>query len=349
MRYCVVLVSSLFLSYVFLGTAFQCGHQAGGALCPQGICCSQWGWCGTTDLHCLVENGCQSNCIDGGSSPPPPPPPPPSPPPPSPSTPPSPDIDAGSLGEIISREMFDEMLKYRNDPRCHAVGFYTYEAFITAAKSYPAFASTGDLATRKREVAAFLGQTSHETTGGWATAPSGPYFWGYCYKQEIGCPPHYCQPSQIFPCFPGQSYCGRGPIQLSWNYNYGQFGQSIGRMDELLRNPDVLINNATLSFESAFWFWMTPQAPKPSCHAVMTGEWRPSNNDIAAGRLPGFGVTTNIINGGLECGRPGPDSRVESRIGFYKRYCDMLGVTYGSNLDCYNQRPFGWGLLVDSM
>ncbi|KAE8655005.1 hypothetical protein F3Y22_tig00117034pilonHSYRG00450 [Hibiscus syriacus] len=47
----------------------------------------------------------------------------------------------------------------------------------------------------------------------------------------------------------------------------------------------------------------------------------------------------NIINGGLECGR-GPDSRVEDRIGFYKRYCDMLGVGYGNNLDCNNQRPF---------
>uniref|UniRef100_A0A6N2LZ68 Glycoside hydrolase family 19 catalytic domain-containing protein n=1 Tax=Salix viminalis TaxID=40686 RepID=A0A6N2LZ68_SALVM len=26
--------------------------------------------------------------------------------------------------------------------------------------------------------------------------------------------------------------------------------------------------------------------------------------------------------------------------GFYKRYCDLLGVSYGDNLDCYNQRPF---------
>ncbi|KAE8672892.1 Endochitinase 1 [Hibiscus syriacus] len=341
MRYWVVFVSSLVLSYVLVGNAFQCGHQAGGALCPPGICCSFWGWCGTTDLHCLVENGCQSNCVDGPDTPPPPAP---ETPPPSPDIPPG-----GALGDIISREMFDEMLKYRNDPRCHAVGFYTYEAFITAAKSYPAFASTGDLATRKREVAAFLGQTSHETTGGWLGAPDGPYFWGYCYKEEIGCPSHYCQPNQNFPCVPGQSYCGRGPIQLSWNYNYGQFGESIGRKDQLLRNPAILINNNTMSFESAFWFWMTPQPPKPSCHDVITGVWTPSPADIAANRLPGLGVTTNIINGGLECGTGRPDDRVQSRIGFYKRYCDMLGVSYGDNLDCYNQRPFGFGRLVDSM
>eukprot|EP00956_Cyclotella_meneghiniana_P038677 scaffold157980_cov23-Cyclotella_meneghiniana.AAC.1 len=25
----------------------QCGTQAGGAVCPSGLCCSQYGWCGT--------------------------------------------------------------------------------------------------------------------------------------------------------------------------------------------------------------------------------------------------------------------------------------------------------------
>lgn len=33
--------------------------------------------------------------------------------------------------------------------------------------------------------------------------------------------------------------------------------------------------------------------------------------------LQGYGVITNIINGGLECGHGGPDNRVEDGIGFY--------------------------------
>ncbi|KAM3299438.1 hypothetical protein ACQJBY_040765 [Aegilops geniculata] len=90
---------------------------------------------------------------------------------------------------------------------------------------------------------------------------------------------------------------------------------------------------------------MTAQANKPSSHAVITGQWTPSGADNAAGRVPGYGVITNIINGGLECGR-GQDDRVANRIGFYKRYCDVLGVGYGNNLDCYNQRPFNSGLSV---
>ncbi|MBA0590287.1 hypothetical protein Gorai_019000 [Gossypium raimondii] len=52
------------------------------------------------------------------------------------------------------------MLKYLNDSRCPGNGFYTYSAFITASRSFNRFGTTGDLTTRKRELAAFLAQTS---------------------------------------------------------------------------------------------------------------------------------------------------------------------------------------------
>ncbi|KAL2485354.1 Basic endochitinase B [Abeliophyllum distichum] len=55
-------------------------------------------------------------------------------------------------------------------------------------------------------------------------------------------------------------------------------------------------------------------------------------------RLP-VGFVTNIINGGIECGK-GSNPQVVDRIVFYRRYCDLLGVGYDPNLDCYNQRPF---------
>jgi chitinase len=71
----------------------------------------------------------------------------------------------------------------------------------------------------------------------------------------------------------------------------------------------------------------------------MTGQWIPTAIDIAAGRLPGYGLITNIINGGIECGR-GPNPMAADRIGFYKHYCDILDV---GNLNYYNQRLFGSG------
>ena len=41
----------------------QCGGNAGGAICPNDLCCSQYGWCGNTAEYCGV--GCQldyGNC-----------------------------------------------------------------------------------------------------------------------------------------------------------------------------------------------------------------------------------------------------------------------------------------------
>ncbi|KAK2991946.1 hypothetical protein RJ640_027837 [Escallonia rubra] len=248
----------------------------------------------------------------------------------------------GDVGSLVSESQFNQMLKHRNDANCPAKGFYTYQAFISAAKSFGAFGTTGDIDTRKREIAAFLAQTSHETTGGWASAPDGPYAWGYCFKQEQGNPPDYCVPNKEWPCAPGKKYYGRGPIQISYctfasNYNYGPAGRAIGV--DLLRNPDLVASDPTISFKTGLWFWMTPQSPKPSSHDVITGRWRPTSTDSAAGRAPGYGVITNIINGGIECGK-GPNAQVADRIGFYKRYCDILKVGYGNNLDCYNQKPF---------
>ncbi|OWM80477.1 endochitinase-like [Punica granatum] len=308
-------------SVVPRSSAEQCGWQADGALCPCGQCCSQYGRCGTAPEYCLA--GCQSQCSGGE------------------------DGGVGDMGSVISRDTFNELLKHRNDAGCPAKGFYTYDAFVEAAKAFPAFGTTGDTDTRKREIAAFLAQTSHETTGGWASAPDGPYAWGYCYRKEQN-PSTYCSPHPTYPCAPGKKYYGRGPIQISWNYNYGRCGKDIGM--DLLKNPDLVANDPVVSFKTAIWFWMTPQSPKPSCHNVITGKWKPSEADKSAGRNPGYGTITNIINGGLECGK-GQNRHVEDRIGFYKRYCNILKVGYGSNLDCYNQKPFGSraALLVDSM
>lgn len=117
-------------------SAEQCGRQAGGALCPNGACCSQYGWCGSTTDYC--GPGCQSQCTPSSS---------------------------GDVGSIITPALFDQMLKHRNENSCPGHGFYTYNAFIAAARSFNGFGTTGDDSTRKRELAAFLAQTSHETTG----------------------------------------------------------------------------------------------------------------------------------------------------------------------------------------
>lgn len=117
---------------------------------------------------------------------------------------------------------------------------------------------------------------------------------------------------------------------------------------DLLNNPDLLATDPVLSFKSAIWFWMTAQPPKPSCHEVIIDEWKPSANDVNAGRLPGYGLTTNIINGGIECGQSG-NAAVRNRIGFFTTFCGKFGIQPGDNLDCSNQRPYGLNLMAQSM
>ncbi|XP_014495374.1 chitinase 10 [Vigna radiata var. radiata] len=242
------------------------------------------------------------------------------------------------ISSLITKTLFDSFFLHKDDTACPAKDFYTYHSFILASKSFPAFGTTGCLATRKREIAAFLAQISHETTGGWATAPDGPFAWGLCFKEEISPQSNYCDSTNTqWPCFPAKSYKGRGPIQLSWNYNYGPAGKALGF--DGLRNPDIVANNSVIAFKTGLWFWMTEQKPKPSCHDVMVGKYLPTEADIAANRTSGYGLVTNIINGKLECGIP-DDARVNDRIGFFQRYTKLFNVDTGPNLDCAYQQPF---------
>ena len=144
----------VFLALLLGASAEQCGKQVGGAVCPNGLCCSEFGWCGSTAEYC--GGNCQSQCGGTGGTP--------TPTPSNPTPTPTPS-GGGGVGSIISSSLFDQMLKYRNDGRCKSNGFYAYNAFLAAASSFGDFGTTGDDTIRKREIAAFLAQTSHETTG----------------------------------------------------------------------------------------------------------------------------------------------------------------------------------------
>lgn len=244
------------------------------------------------------------------------------------------------FSDVVPRAMYDGFFLHRSDPACEG-DLFRYEALVEAAATFPEFCAVGSMDVRRREAAAFLANISHETTGGWATAPDGPHAWGLCFKEEVGCRgggcTHYCAPSAMWPCAAGQTYHGRGPMQLSWNYNYGQAGDALGL--DLLHEPDLVTRDGVIAFRTALWFWMTSQAPKPSCHDVMVGAWTPSAADLSANRRPGFGMTVNIINGGLECNL-GSDRRVDDRIGFYSRYTGLLGVGPGDNLDCADMSSY---------
>jgi len=244
------------------------------------------------------------------------------------------------IKKLFTKTMFNDFFPNIDNVNCSGKDFFSYDSFITATESFPDFANSGDDDVDALEIAAFLGQTSHETTGGWATAPGGAQSWGYCFKEENGCDNGTCTQytAKGNPCkgsgydctaVAGQTYYGRGPIQLSWNYNYAAFSESIlGDASKLVENPGRVSEEPVLSYQSALWFWMTAQSPKPSCHDVISGNWTPSDSDKAKGRTAGYGMVTNIINGGIECNKK-TGSKVIDRVEFYKRYAKIMDVSVG--------------------
>lgn len=225
---------------------------------------------------------------------------------------------------------------------------------INETIDYATFAGEGDLAARKRELMAFLANISQETTGGWPTAPGGQYAWGLYFREEVGYEGttnigYRDEANAIYPPAPGKSYHGRGPIQLSYNYNYGQASEFIfGDKNVLLANPEKVIQEGVIAFETAIWFWMAQQYPKPSCHEVMIpGKWTPTAAQLAGGLKPGFGATVNIINGGVECGSGTENAKVLGRIAHYQRYTGIKGVSLeldggnnAANCGCANMARF---------
>lgn len=189
---------------------------------------------------------------------------------------------------------------------------------------YGGFCTDKDVQTNKRELAAFFAQIAHETRHGM----NGTYLDGLMQLHEDNTSLEYLSDSDEYPAVKGQKYYGRGPMQLSYNGNYGFASDCIfGNKHILLDNPALLETDAVVSFKSAIYFWMTPETHKPSAHDVMIGKWQPKDSDKAKGRTPGFGMTINIVNGEVECNKGEDMYNMKDRIGFYQFFLIKLGVT----------------------
>ncbi|THA36553.1 chitinase [Streptomyces sp. A1277] len=207
-----------------------------------------------------------------------------------------------SSGFVVSEAQFNQMFPGRSS-------FYTYSGLVAALDAYPGFANTGSDTVKKQEAAAFLANVSHETGG-----------LVYIVEQNTANYPHYCDSSQPYGCPAGQAaYYGRGPIQLSWNFNYKAAGDALGI--DLLGNPYLVEQNAAVAWKTGLWYWNTQNGP-----GTMT-----AHNAIVNGA--GFGETIRSINGSIECNGGNP-AQVQSRIDKYQAFTQILGTTPGTNLSC---------------
>ncbi|MGF1690762.1 chitinase [Photobacterium kagoshimensis] len=259
---------------------------------------------------------------------------------------------------LVNQAAWNEVFPERNAQ-------YTYLNFLKAIGKYPAFCGTysdgrnSDAICRKSLATMFAHFT--QETGGHNPHSSNPEWQqGLYYLREVGweegtsggygiCDPSLWQ-AQAYPCgkFADgsyKSYFGRGSKQLSYNYNYGPFSQSIyGNVDILLNEPE-LVADTWLNLASAVFFYLYPQPPKPSMLHVIDGTWQPNERDAANGLVPGFGVTTQIINGGVECGGSSEHLQSQNRINYYRHFAEYLGVPIADNevLGCASMKQFDDG------
>jgi predicted chitinase len=205
-------------------------------------------------------------------------------------------------GFVVSEGQFNQMFPNRNS-------FYTYGGLTAALSAYPGFANTGSDTVKKQEAAAFLANVNHETGG-----------LVHIVEQNTANYPTYCDWGRPYGCPAGQAaYYGRGPIQLSWNFNYKAAGDALGI--DLLGNPWLVQNDSAVAWKTGLWYWNTQSGP---------GTMTPHNAMV---NQAGFGQTIRSINGSLECDGRNP-AQVQSRVDAYNRFTSILGVTPGANLYC---------------
>ncbi|MFI9380674.1 glycoside hydrolase family 19 protein [Kutzneria sp. NPDC052558] len=206
----------------------------------------------------------------------------------------------GTTGFVVSEAQFNQMFPSRNS-------FYTYAGLTAAIAKFPAFATTGSDTVKKQEAAAFLANVSHETGG-------------LVYITEIDKSGNYCDTSQSYGCPAGTyAYYGRGPLQLSWNFNYYAAGNYLSL--NLLGNPYLVEQDPSVAWQTGLWYWFTGTgATNTASHTAMVNG-------------QGFGATIRAINGGLECDGHNT-AQMQDRVNLYQQYAALLGVSPGSNLTC---------------
>lgn len=243
---------------------------------------------------------------------------------------------------------------------------YTYSNFLKAIGKFPAVCGTytdgrdSDAICRK-SLATMFAHFAQETGGheSWRDIPE--WRQALVYLREVGwvegqkggyngeCNPDIWQ-GQTWPCGKDKdgdfmSYFGRGAKQLSYNYNYGPFSDAMyGDVRPLLDKPE-LVADTWMNLASAVFFFVYPQPPKPSMLHVIDGTWQPNDRDKENGLVPGFGVSIQIINGGVECGGEEENAQSLNRITYYKEFANYLKVPIADDevLGCKKMKQFDEG------
>ncbi|TXG72735.1 hypothetical protein EZV62_001314 [Acer yangbiense] len=102
--------------------------------CAPNLCCSQYGYCGSTEEFCgfgCKEGPCKTSDV--------------------------------SVASLVTQDFLDGIKSQATGGDCVGKSFYTRDAFLNALGSYSQFGTTGSSDDSKREIAAFFAHVTHET------------------------------------------------------------------------------------------------------------------------------------------------------------------------------------------
>ncbi|PVV01530.1 hypothetical protein BB560_004045 [Smittium megazygosporum] len=135
---------------------------------------------------------------------------------------------------------------------------------------------------------------------------------------------YYCQTNDCSTAYssaldlPGKVYSGRGYIQLTWASNYQDASMALFGDDRLLQDPDQVSANEDIAWAVSFWYWRDRVRTDPR---------------VAEGL---FGVSTNLINGALEC-RGDYSTKAAKRFEIYKAVLQVFDPeVIPIETGCYN-------------
>lgn len=263
------------------------GGSRGNGVCADGLCCSPYGWCGTSSAHCADSQ----------------------PPPPS------------NNGDVSSPD------NNINDPP-KALTIKDLQAALDAYNSF-----WGESIQANQDLLDLINTVTTVPNRGWSlyrqVAFVAQTIWesgAFQYTEEIAAttPPYSTQWSyqdcdwntpgwQTPPN--GKPFFGRGYIQLSWCANYKAYGANRminGDADFFYKNPE-LVATPTYAMDSAAWFF---------------------ENRVydTSGK---FGDTTNDINGVQECTGNG-GGKPQKRYEIFVAMAEEVGLRGYSESGCYN-------------
>ena len=129
------------------------------------------------------------------------------------------------IKEVFPESKWNEIFTHIND-------FFTYKDFIKSVAEFPAFCNETNNSDEslkdacKKELATFFAHVTQETGAREGDDEEKDEWWrqGLFYKEELHHDDYKSSEwgnDKKWPSKDDVQYYGRGPLQLSWNYNYG--------------------------------------------------------------------------------------------------------------------------------